>query len=137
MEHLSEAEDGYDWGQCIDSSPYSGMESELYDLADRHSKVPGWLTLGEAVDFAFDCLNSFSTVRKVDAKDLEAVIRVLTNNGHCYDQDLAVCNAVSQIREKYTEYKATMGFESAAIKAKAEWLGQEISRLLNPEDDSE
>lgn len=125
--------DPYDWEQCIDSPSISALESELYDLADRHCKVPGWLSLSESVDFALDCLNSFSVVKNIDTKDLERLIKVLTHSSHCHDSDPAICRATSQISVKYKENKEKgMDFESAAIKAKAEWLGQEILRLLNP-----
>lgn len=122
----------YEWEQCLDSHPASDIESKLYDLADRHCKVPGWLSLSEAVDFALDCLNTFSVVKNIDAKDLERVVRALTSIGHCYDHDPVMCEALSQISVKYKENKEKgMDFESAAIKAKAEWLAEELSRLLD------
>lgn len=123
--------DFYDWEQCIDSPPVSAMESELYDLADRHCKVPGWLTLHEAVDFAFDCINSFSVVKNVDAKELERLVKILTRSDHCDDHDY---NPAISVKYKENKDKG-MDFEYAAIKAKAEWLGQEISRLLNSGED--
>lgn len=129
--------DSYDWGQCIDSPPVSAMESELYDLADRHCKVPGWLSLSESVDFALDCLNTFSVVKNIDAKELERIVGVLTNINR-YNHDLVVCEARSQIAVKYKENKEKgMDFEYAAIKAKAEWLAEELSRLLNYGKDNE
>jgi hypothetical protein len=65
----------------------------------------------------------------MNSKDIERIVRVLSNQGKYYGEDPEVSTALLKIKEKYQEYRLMYDFETAAVKARSEWLAQELSSL--------
>lgn len=70
----------------------------------------------------------------MNSKDVERIVRVLTHQGKYYGEDPEVSTALSVIKEKYQEYRLSYDFEAAAVKARSEWLAQELASLYCPID---
>lgn len=70
----------------------------------------------------------------MNSKDVERIVRVLSHQGKYYGEDSEVSTALSKIKEKYQEYRLRYDFETAAIKARSEWLAQELASLHCPID---